>query len=327
MTLSHRPRRLRRTRALRDLVAETQLVSANLMAPIFIKEGLKASREIDSMPGVFQHPIEALPGVLDTAREAGIVSVMLFAIPADRDEVGSQATDPEGILSRATRVAKKHVEDSMVVVADLCLDEFTSHGHCGVLDANGGVSNDETLARYALMACVLASAGADMVGTSGMMDGQVASVRNSLDKAGFTEVGIMAYAAKYASSFYGPFRDAVESALDGDRRAYQQDWRNRREATREVQLDLEEGADIVMVKPALAYLDVISDAAALSDRPVAAYIVSGEYSMIELAAKHGLLQRENAIEEALTAVRRAGASIICTYWAVEWGQKLKRGQR
>lgn len=327
MTLSHRPRRLRRTHAVRELVAETRLSPAHLMAPIFVKEGLKTAQEVASMPGVFQYPLEALPGVLDTAREAGIVSVMLFAIPAQRDEVGSQATDPEGILSRATRVAKNHVGDSLVVVADLCLDEFTSHGHCGVLDAHGGVSNDETLVRYALMACVLAAAGADMVGTSGMMDGQVACVRNALDEAGFLDVGIMAYAAKYASSFYGPFRDAVESELEGDRLSYQQDWRNRREATREVLMDLEEGADIVMIKPALAYLDVLSDAAALSDRPVAAYIVSGEYSMIELAAQHGLLHREKAIEEALTAVRRAGASIICTYWAVEWGQRLKRGQQ
>jgi porphobilinogen synthase len=323
MTVTHRPRRLRQGYAMRELVAETRLLPANLMAPIFIREGLTSRQEISSMPGVYQYPLEELPAVLDEVHGSGVVSVMLFGIPSAKDSMGTGATDPEGILSQAVRVAKAHVGDRLVVVADLCLDEFTSHGHCGVLDAEGLVANDETLERYATMACVLGAAGVDMVATSGMMDGQVGFVRKALDQAGQHEVGIFAYAAKYASSFYGPFRDAVESELQGDRRAYQQDWRNRREATKEILLDIEEGCDIVMVKPALAYLDIISDAAALSTRPVAAYVVSGEYAMIELAAKHGLLNRDLAIDEALGAVRRAGATIICTYWAVEWAYRLK----
>jgi porphobilinogen synthase len=323
MTMTQRPRRLRHSAAMRELVAETRLSPANLMAPIFVREGLASPKEITSMPGVYQYPLESLPAVLDEALSAGVVSVMIFAIPDTKDALGSGALDPEGILSQAVRVAKAHVGDRLVVVADLCLDEFTSHGHCGVLDANGGVANDETLAEYQVMACVLGAAGADMVGTSGMMDGQVGSVRKALDDAGYQDVGILAYAAKYASSFYGPFRDAVESELVGDRRSYQQDWRNRSEATREILLDIEEGCDIVMVKPALAYLDIISDAAALSTKPVAAYVVSGEYSMIELAAKQGLFDREKAIDEALGSVKRAGADIICTYWAIEWGHRLK----
>jgi porphobilinogen synthase len=328
MTLTQRPRRLRSSAAMRELVAEFRIGPENLMAPIFIHEGVESPREISSMPGVFHNPLTALPGLLDEAIAAGVVSVMLFAIPAKRDANGSQACHPEGILSRAVAVAAKHAGDRLVVVADLCLDEFTDHGHCGVLDENGAVDNDRTLELYGEMAVVLAQSGVTMVGTSGMMDGQVGAVRGALDAAGFSEVGILAYAAKYASSMYGPFRDAVESSLQGDRRAYQQDWRNRREALREISLDIDEGADIVMVKPALGYLDIISDAAEVSPVPIAAYIVSGEYAMVELAALNGLIDRERAIYEILSSVRRAGATIVCTYWAIEWAKRLgKRDAR
>jgi porphobilinogen synthase len=318
-----RPRRLRASEAMRELVAEVRVAPENLMAPLFIHEGIDSPREIPSMPGVFQIPLGALAQNLDEALAAGIVSVMLFAIPATKDALGSEATNPGGILSRAVRLAREHVGDRLVIVADLCLDEFTDHGHCGVLTDSGVVDNDATLERYAEMAVVLAQAGATMVGTSGMMDGQVASVRNALDRAGASDVGILAYAAKYASGFYGPFRDAVESTLVGNRRTYQQDWRNRREALREIELDISEGADIVMVKPALGYLDIISDAHEMSTVPVAAYIVSGEYAMIELAAAQGLVDRDRTVMEALSSVRRAGASIICTYWAREFATRIK----
>lgn len=318
-----RPRRLRTSEAMRELVAEFRIAPENLMAPLFIHEGIDEPREIASMPGVYQLPLSALAGALDDVVAAGIVSVMLFAIPTSKDARGSEATNPEGILARAVRAAREHVGDSVVIVADLCLDEFTDHGHCGVLTAAGVVDNDATLERYADMAHVLADAGASMVGTSGMMDGQVARVRTALDDAGATDVGILAYAAKYASGFYGPFRDAVESTLEGNRRTYQQDWRNRREALREIELDIAEGADIVMVKPALGYLDIISAAQEMSTVPVAAYIVSGEYAMIELAAAQGLIERDRTVMETLTAVRRAGAHIICTYWAVEFATRLK----
>lgn len=293
------------------------------MAPLFIHEGIDTPREIPSMPGVSQIPLSSLAHTLDEALAAGIVSVMLFAIPVTRDALGSEATNPQGILSRAVRLAREHVGDRLVIVADLCLDEFTDHGHCGVLTDSGLVDNDATLERYAEMAIVLAQAGATMVGTSGMMDGQVGAVRDALDGVGATDVGILAYAAKYASGFYGPFRDAVESTLVGNRRAYQQDWRNRREAVREIDLDIAEGADIVMIKPALGYLDIISDAHDMSSVPVAAYIVSGEYAMIELAAAQGLIDRDRTVMETLSSVRRAGASIICTYWAIEFATRLK----
>lgn len=318
-----RPRRLRASEAMRELVAEVRVAPENLMAPLFVHEGIDAPREIASMPGVVQIPLGSLAQALDGALASGVVSVMIFAIPVTRDAVGAEATNPQGILARAIRLAREHVGDRLVIVADLCLDEFTDHGHCGVLDEHGAVDNDATLERYAEMAVVLAQAGATMVGTSGMMDGQVGAVRRALDGAGATDVGILAYAAKFASGFYGPFRDAVESTLEGNRRSYQQDWRNRREALREIELDISEGADIVMVKPALGYLDIISDARAASTVPVAAYIVSGEYAMIELAAAQGLLDRERTIMETLSSVRRAGATIICTYWAIEFATRLK----
>ncbi|BDQ00786.1 porphobilinogen synthase [Aquiluna sp. KACHI24] len=319
----HRPRRLRATAAIRELVAEVSLTPANLMQPIFVREGLSAPREIMGMPGVLQHTETSFLTELDRALSAGVVSVMLFAIPESRDPEGSAALDPNGILNRAVRAARAHVSDHLVIVADLCLDEFTSHGHCGVLGASGAVDNDGTLEAYGLMALELARAGADLLGASGMMDGQVGHVRKVLDQNGFDGTGILAYAAKYASTFYGPFRNAVESELTGNRKTYQQDYRNRTESIRGISLDLEQGADIVMVKPALCYLDIVSAAAGISSVPVAAYLVSGELAMIESAAANGFIDRDGAIWEALYSVRRAGAQIICTYWAIEFAQKLK----
>jgi porphobilinogen synthase len=248
----------------------------------------------------------------------GLGGVMLFGVPAVRDARGSGADDPDGVLSVAVRDARAEVGDALVVLADLCLDEFTDHGHCGVLDAQGAVDNDATLERYAAMGIVLADCGVDIVGTSGMMDGQVAAVRDALDAAGASDVAILAYAAKYASAFYGPFREAVDSQLVGDRRTYQQDPANARESIREVLLDVDEGADIVMVKPAMGYLDIVRDVAESVDVPVAAYQVSGEYAMVEAAAANGWIDRDAAITESLTSIKRAGASIICTYWAAEW---------
>lgn len=318
----HRPRRLRSTEAMRTLVADLDLTPRALMWPLFVREGLDAPRDIAGMPGVVQHTLESLLDALDEAIEAGIRSVMLFAVPEERDAIGSQADAPDGILARTVRAARSHVGDRLVLVADLCLDEFTDHGHCGVLDSAGRVDNDATLTRYASMACTLAAAGADLVGTSGAMDGQVAAVRASLDEHGFTDTGILAYAAKYASSFYGPFREAVESRLDGDRLTYQHSYLRRREGREEVLLDLEQGADMVMVKPALAYLDVVAAAAEVSPRPVVAYVVSGEYAMVEAAAAAGVLDREPAVLEILFGLRRAGANIICTYWALEFARIL-----
>ncbi|MFM5967489.1 MAG: porphobilinogen synthase [Micrococcales bacterium] len=318
-----RPRRLRQSNALRELVAETRILPADLMQPIFVKEGLGHAKPIGSMPGVLQHSEESLVGAISDAVKAGVKSVMLFAIPLDRDELGSAACDPNGILARSVRAAKNIAGNDLVVVADLCLDEFTSHGHCGVLDESGLVDNDATLTQYGLMALCLAEAGADLLGTSGMMDSQVSHVRRVLDESGFHNIGILAYAAKYASAFYGPFRDAVESQLAGDRNSYQQDPRNRRESTREILLDLEQSADILMVKPALSYLDIVSDAASVSHVPVAAYVVSGELAMVELAAQQGLINRDKAIFEILHSVKRAGAQIICTYWATEFANKLR----
>jgi porphobilinogen synthase len=317
-----RPRRLRGSLAMRELVAETHVSAANLMQPLFVREGLTEPREIAAMPGVYQHTEQSFLAELDRVLASGVRSVMLFAVPEQRDETGSQATGPDGILNRSVRAARARVGEKLVLVADLCLDEFTSHGHCGVLDADGRVDNDLTLERYADMALELARAGADVLGASGMMDGQVGHIRAALDRNGFQGVAILAYAAKYASSFYGPFRDAVESQLTGDRKTYQQDFRNRRESLREIRLDLEQGADIVMVKPALSYLDIISDAAAIAEVPVAAYIVSGEMAMIEASSAAGFLNREAAISEVLHSVRRAGAQIICTYWATEFAEKL-----
>ncbi len=320
MSLTERPRRLRTSQAMRNLVAETTVVPSQLILPTFIKEGLAEPKPVKGLPGVFQQTRESLLAQVDEAIAAGLGGIMLFGIPANRDEQGTESCNPNGVLNQAVAAVRERAGDKLVVVADLCLDEFTSHGHCGVLDGRGRVDNDATLALYARMAVELAKAGAHMLGASGMMDGQVQVVREALDAAGFTDVSVLAYSAKYASAFYGPFRDAVESELEGDRRTYQQDPRNFTESMREVRLDVEQGADIVMVKPALSYLDVIRETAQSVDVPVAAYIVSGEMAMIELAAEHGLIERERAILEAVASVRRAGANVICTYWALELAQ-------
>ncbi len=312
-----RPRRLRQTPAMRRLVAETRLHPAELILPLFVREGASEPVPIGSMPGVSQHSLDSLKRVANEAAEAGVGGLMLFGVPETRDAVGSAATDPDGILNVATRVLADEVGDALVVQTDLCLDEFTDHGHCGVLDAQGHVDNDATLLRYRDMAVAQAEAGSQLLGLSGMMDGQVAAVREALDDAGHSDVVILAYAAKYASGFYGPFREAVDSQLSGDRRAYQQDPANRREGLREARLDLEEGADILMVKPALSYLDVLSDVAAISDVPVWAYQVSGEYAMVEAAAANGWIDRNRIIEETLVGAKRAGADAIMTYWATE----------
>ncbi|GAA4814282.1 porphobilinogen synthase [Nocardioides caeni] len=315
-----RPRRLRTTPAMRDLVAETELAARQLVLPMFVREGAGEPVPISSMPGVVQHSRDSLRKAAAEAAEAGLRGVMLFGVPERKDASGSGATDPDGILNLAIADVVAEVGDALVVMGDLCLDEFTDHGHCGVLDAAGRVDNDATLERYAEMARVQAAAGAGLVGPSGMMDGQVAVVRAALDGAGHEDVGILAYSAKYASAFYGPFREAVDSSLQGDRRTYQQDARNAREGVREALLDIEEGADIVMVKPALAYLDVlrrVADAAGEVGVPVAAYNISGEYAMVEAAAANGWIDREPAILETLTAIRRAGADMILTYWATE----------
>jgi porphobilinogen synthase len=319
-----RPRRLRRTAALRRLVEETRVAPADLILPMFVREGLTEPRPVASLPGVMQHSRESLRKAAADAVQAGVGGLMLFGVPARRDETGSGGTDPDGILNVAIRDVVSEVGDACPVMSDLCLDEFTSHGHCGVLSPDGSVDNDATLARYAEMAVCQAVAGADVVGPSGMMDGQIGVVRRALDAAGHTEVAILAYAAKYASAFYGPFRDAVESTLVGDRKTYQQDPPNVREALREVALDVAEGADIVMVKPALPYLDVVSAVRAAVDIPVAAYQVSGEYAMVEAAAANGWLDRERVVLETLTAIRRAGAQMILTYWAVDAAHLLRQ---
>jgi porphobilinogen synthase len=312
-----RPRRLRSTPAMRRLVRESRLSPGQLVLPAFLREGLASPLEITGMPGVMQHSRDSLRRAASEAVAAGVSGIMLFGVPQGRDALGSEACSLDGVLSVAVADVKAEVGDDAVIIADLCLDEFTDHGHCGVLDANGNVDNDATLMTYQRMAGVLAEAGAHMVGTSGMMDGQVAAVREALDDLDRTDVSILAYAAKYASAFYGPFRNAVESKLSGDRRTYQQDPANRKEAMREVRLDLAEGADIVMVKPGLPYLDIIADVAAEADVPVAAYVVSGEMAMIEFAAAAGAIDRRRSILEALTSVNRAGADVICTYWATE----------
>jgi porphobilinogen synthase len=318
-----RPRRLRTTPAMRRLVAETTLRPSQLVLPMFVAEGLDEPRPISSMPGVVQHSRGSLRKAAVEAVEAGVGGLMLFGIPTHKDATGSGGLDPDGILNVAISDVVSEVGDATVVMSDLCLDEFTDHGHCGVLAEDGSVDNDATLEQYAAMAVAQANAGVHLVGPSGMMDGQVAVVRSALDEAGHTDTGILAYSAKYASAFFGPFREAVASSLEGDRRTYQQDCRNGREAIREVALDLAEGADIVMVKPALAYLDVLREVAEISDVPVAAYNVSGEYAMVEAAAAAGYLDREAAALETLTAIRRAGADIILTYWAAEAGSWLQ----
>ncbi|NUR71805.1 MAG: porphobilinogen synthase [Hamadaea sp.] len=317
-----RMRRLRSSGAMRRLVSETRLHPAELILPMFVKEGLAEPRPIASMPGVVQHSRESLRKAAVEAVEAGVGGIMLFGIPERKDASGSGGIDPSGILNVAIRDVVAEVGDSTVVMGDLCLDEFTSHGHCGVLDASGNVDNDATLDAYAKMAVAQAAAGVHVVGPSGMMDGQVGVVRRALDDAGYIDVSILAYAVKYASAFFGPFRDAVESSLEGDRRAYQQDPANLRESLREVELDVAEGADMVMVKPALPYLDVVSAVRQRVDVPVAAYQVSGEYAMVEAAAANGWLDRDRVMMETLHSIKRAGASMILTYWAVDAARRL-----
>ena len=317
-----RPRRLRRTASLRALTTEHRLHPGRLVLPMFVREGLQQPAPIASMPGVVQHSRASLVTAAVDAVDAGVGGLMLFGVPAARDAVGSAADDPNGVLNVALRDVSDAVGDRTVVMADLCLDEFTDHGHCGVLDSTGRVDNDATLQRYASMALAQAAAGADVLGLSGMMDGQVAHVRAALDAAGRDDVVLLAYAAKYASAFYGPFREAVDSQLTGDRRTYQQDPANGREALREVRLDVAEGADVVMVKPALPYLDVLSAVAADVDVPVWAYQVSGEYAMVEAAAANGWIDRDRAVTESLTAILRAGADVVLTYWAAEVARAL-----
>jgi len=302
---------------MRGLVRETTVTARQLVLPVFVKEGATEPVPIPSMPGVVQHTRDSLRKAAVEAVAAGLGGIMLFGVPATRDATGSAGIDPDGVLNTALRDVRTEVGDDIVIMADTCLDEFTDHGHCGLLDAAGRVDNDATLAEYAQMAVAQVQAGAHVVGLSGMMDGQVGAIRAALDGAGYLDAGILAYSAKYASVFYGPFRDAVESALQGDRLTYQQDPANAREALREAALDLAEGADVVMVKPALSYLDVIRAVAELSDVPVAAYQVSGEYSMVEAAVAHGWLDRRRAVLETLTSIRRAGADLVLTYWAVQ----------
>ncbi|EHB55982.1 Porphobilinogen synthase [Mycolicibacterium rhodesiae JS60] len=314
-----RPRRLRSTSALRRLVAETTLQPRHLVLPMFVADGISDARPISSMPGVYQHTRESLRRAAQQAVEAGVGGLMLFGVPREehKDPVGSCGADPDGILNVALRDLSKDLGDDTVLMADTCLDEFTDHGHCGVIDARGRVDNDATNAEYVKLAVAQAESGARVVGPSGMMDGQVAAIRDGLDAAGFTDVLILAYAAKFVSAFYGPFRDAVGSSLQGDRRTYQQDSGNAREALREIALDLDEGADIIMVKPAMAYLDVVRAAADVSPVPVAAYQVSGEYAMISAAAASGWIDGQAAALESLTSIRRAGADIVLTYWAAD----------
>jgi porphobilinogen synthase len=311
---------------MRRLVAETRLHAAELILPVFVREGVSEPVPISAMPGVLQHTRDTLRKAAVEAAEAGVGGIMLFGVPEDekKDAVGSPGTDPEGILQLAIQDGVGEVGDSLVVMSDLCLDEHTDHGHCGVLDAEGRVDNDATLARYEEMARVQADAGVHVVGPSGMMDGQVGVVRRALDEAGHQDVSILAYTAKYASAFYGPFREAVGSSLKGDRKTYQQDPANFRESMRELALDLAEGADMVMVKPAMPYLDVLYKVAQSVDVPVAAYQISGEYAMIEAAAANGWIDRDRAIMEALTGIRRAGANMILTYWATEVARQLGR---
>lgn len=316
-----RPRRLRTTAAMRKLVRETRPRPAQLVLPVFVGE---SPAEIGAMPGVRRHTVEQIGDIARSAAEAGLGGIMLFGVPddADKDPRGTQAWAPDGIEQRAITACREAVGDDLVIMSDVCLDEFTSHGHCGFLAEDGRVINDETCDAYAQQAVAQARAGTHMVAPSGMMDGQIRVIRAGLDAAGFEDVGILAYSAKYASAFYGPFREAVGSSLQGDRRTYQQDPANRREGLRETLLDLSEGADMVMVKPASHYLDVLADVAAVSKVPVAAYQVSGEYAMIEAAAERGWIDRRAAIEESITSIVRSGADVVLTYWALEVAEWL-----
>ncbi|ANE82312.1 delta-aminolevulinic acid dehydratase [Mycobacterium adipatum] len=314
-----RPRRLRSTPAMRRLVAQTSLEPRHLVLPMFVADGLSEPRPITSMPGVVQHTRDSLRRAAADAVAAGVGGLMLFGVPREesKDAAGSAGLDMDGILNVALRDLAADVGDATVLMADTCLDEFTDHGHCGVLDAHGRVDNDATNEQYVKLAVAQAHSGAHVVGPSGMMDGQVAAIRDGLDAAGHEDVAILAYAAKFASAFYGPFREAVGSSLSGDRRTYQQDPGNAREAVHEIQLDIDEGADMVMVKPAMSYLDVVAAAADISPVPVAAYQISGEYSMISAAAANGWIDLRASALESLISIRRAGADIVLTYWAAE----------
>ncbi|HSU75209.1 MAG TPA: porphobilinogen synthase [Terrabacter sp.] len=312
-----RPRRLRQNPVLRSLVAETRLHPRDLVLPVFVAEGLTEPRPIDSMPGVSQHTLESVVEVAHRCVAAGLGGIMLFGVPQHKDATGSGAVDPDGILNVALRAVREAVGDDLVVMADTCLDEFTDHGHCGVIDEHGRVDNDATNLLYAEMAVAQARAGAHVVAPSGMMDGQVAVIREALDAEGFADTVILAYSAKYASAFFGPFRDAVQSSLQGDRRTYQQDAANIVESLREIDLDIAEGADMVMVKPAMSYLDVVAAAAERSSVPVAAYQVSGEYSMMQAAAANGWIDLRTAALESLVSIRRAGAQVVLTYFALD----------
>ena len=311
-----RPRRLRRTAAMRELLSETHVRVDDLIAPLFVREGIYQQVPIDSLPVVVQHTRESLRAEVSGLAQLGVKSVILFGVPSEKDAVGSGASDPDGIVQLALNDLRSEVGDDVVVMTDLCVDEYTDHGHCGIVDEHGSVDNDATIDLYVQAALAQARAGSQVVAPSGMMDGQVAAIRTALDAEQFSEVAILAYAAKYASGLYGPFRDAVdvEIADGGDRRGYQQDYRNAREAQREIDLDIAEGADMIMVKPALAYLDVIAEAAARVDLPVAAYHVSGEYAMIHAAAQNGWIDGDAVALEHLTAIKRAGADIILTYF-------------
>jgi porphobilinogen synthase len=322
----HRPRRLRRTPALRDLVAETRVGVSDLIAPLFVREGIDQPVPIASLPGVVQHSRDSLRREVHELATLGVKGIIVFGVPQHKDEVGSGSCDPHGIVQLALNDLRRDVGDTVVLMADLCVDEYTSHGHCGVLDASGAVDNDATLEIYCRAAVAQAAAGAHVVAPSGMMDGQVGAIRDALDAAGHDGVTIMAYSAKYASALYGPFRDAVnvEIAGGGDRRDYQQDPRNRRESLMEVMADVEQGADIVMVKPALAYLDVIAAVRELVDLPVAAYHVSGEYAMVKAAAANGWIDHDAVALEHLTAMKRAGADLILTYFTRWFAEEMTR---
>ena len=313
----HRPRRLRQSSAIRNLVAEVNLGVHDLVAPLFVREGISTPQSIGSLPGVMQHTRESLRKEVHELAELGVPAISVFGVPSSKDEIGSGSFDPDGIVQLSLHELADDVGDRIALISDLCIDEYTSHGHCGVLNAHGDVDNDATLDVYCRAALAQAQAGASIVAPSGMMDGQVGAIRSALDGAGFTSVAIMAYSAKYASGLYGPFRDAVDVRISdgGNRKGYQQDWRNSREAIREVDADIEQGADIVMIKPAMTYLDVIAAVRARVNVPVAAYHVSGEYAMIKAAATNGWIDHDAVALEQLTAVKRAGADIILTYFA------------
>ncbi|MCU1346027.1 MAG: hemB [Acidimicrobiia bacterium] len=322
---TQRPRRLRATPALRRLVAESHLRIDDLVAPLFVREGIAEPQPIASLPGVMQHSRDSLRKEVRQLVSLGVPAIILFGVPAHKDEVGSEAWNPDGVVQVALRDVRDEVGDELVVMADLCVDEYTSHGHCGVLDAHGRVDNDATVANYCKAALAQAAAGADVTAPSGMMDGQVGAIRAALDQAGHLDTAILAYSAKYASALYGPFRDAVDVTIagGGDRKGYQQDWRNVRESLVEVRADIEQGADMVMVKPALAYLDVIARVRAEVDVPLAAYHVSGEYAMVKAADANGWIDGTAVALEHLGAIKRAGADIILTYFAREMAEHLQ----